>query len=122
MEDCPTGELSKDHLIEIYTQIFPAGNSEKFCEQVFGTVDTDKNGSIDFRKEKTNNVNSVQCLMFIVCVDSFWTFSKFTKVWQSNADYCHKYSSGNLELENFNRNVFNAKSSHLLIRFYLMVN
>ena len=56
MEDCPTGELSKDHLIDIYTQIFPAGNSEKFCEQVFGTVDTDKNGSIDFRKEKTNNV------------------------------------------------------------------
>ena len=40
--------------------------------------------------------------MFIVCVDSFWTFSKFTKVWQSNADYCDKYSSGNFELENFN--------------------
>lgn len=52
MEDCPTGELSKDHMKQIYTQIFPAGNSEKFCEQVFGTVDTDKNGSIDFRKEK----------------------------------------------------------------------
>ena len=43
LEDCPNGELSKEHLVEIYSQIFPGGNSEKFSEHVFGTFDTDRN-------------------------------------------------------------------------------
>ena len=42
LEDCPNGELSKEHLVEIYSQIFPGGNSEKFSEHVFGTFDTDR--------------------------------------------------------------------------------
>jgi len=50
LEDCPDGELSKDHLVEIYSQIFPGGNSSRFCEHVFGTFDTDRSGTIDFRE------------------------------------------------------------------------
>ena len=36
--------------MEIYSQIFPGGNSARFCEHVFGTFDTDRSGTIDFRE------------------------------------------------------------------------
>ena len=34
----------------MYSNFFPSGNSESFCEHVFRIFDTDKNGVIDFKE------------------------------------------------------------------------
>jgi Ca2+-binding EF-hand superfamily protein len=47
--DCPNGELSKAKFIEVYQQLFPQGNAQKFCSHIFRTFDTDNSGKIDFK-------------------------------------------------------------------------
>lgn len=47
--DCPSGELSKTKFIEVYQQLFPQGNAQKFCSHIFRTFDTDNSGKIDFK-------------------------------------------------------------------------
>jgi Ca2+-binding EF-hand superfamily protein len=36
--DCPSGELSKAKFIEVYQQLFPQGNAQKFCGHIFRQV------------------------------------------------------------------------------------
>ena len=48
MTDCPKGQLSKHAFLKIYSKCFPTGNAEEFCEHVFRTFDSDRNGFIHF--------------------------------------------------------------------------
>ena len=50
MVDCPEGKLSPAAFLKIYSKYFPSGNAEEFCEHVFRTFDSDKNGFVDFRE------------------------------------------------------------------------
>ena len=47
-KDCPAGVLTKDKFTDVYKLFFPRGNAENFCNHVFRTFDTDKNGEINF--------------------------------------------------------------------------
>merc|ERR1711936_418102 len=49
-QDCPDGKLSPGSFMKIYSKCFPMGNAKEFCEHVFRTFDTDKNGVIDFKE------------------------------------------------------------------------
>jgi Ca2+-binding EF-hand superfamily protein len=46
--DCPDGKLTPTSFMNIYSKCFPTGNANDFCDHVFRTFDSDKNGSIDF--------------------------------------------------------------------------
>ena len=48
--DCPDGKLTANSFKKIYTKCFPSGNVNEFCDHVFRTFDTDKNGFIDFKE------------------------------------------------------------------------
>merc|ERR1711892_731914 len=50
MSDCPQGKLNTVAFMKIYSKCFPAGNASEFCDHVFRTFDSDKNGSIDFKE------------------------------------------------------------------------
>ena len=50
MADCPDGRLNKEAFLKIYSKCFPDGNPEEFCDHVFRTFDSDKNGFIDFQE------------------------------------------------------------------------
>eukprot|EP00092_Neocalanus_flemingeri_P074053 GFUD01091516.1.p1 GENE.GFUD01091516.1~~GFUD01091516.1.p1 ORF type:complete len:195 (-),score=45.88 GFUD01091516.1:131-715(-) len=50
MADCPEGKLSPTTFCQIYSKCFPTGNAKEFCDHVFRTFDTDKNGEIDFKE------------------------------------------------------------------------
>ena len=47
-KDCPTGVLTKEKFVDVYKLFFPRGDAENFCNHVFRTFDTDKNGEISF--------------------------------------------------------------------------
>merc|ERR1712110_277245 len=47
-QDCPDGHLDSVSFMKIYSKCFPTGNAGEFCDHVFRTFDTDKNGFIDF--------------------------------------------------------------------------
>merc|ERR1712215_211199 len=49
-QDYPDGNLSPDSFMKIYSKCFPTGNAKEFCEHVFRTFDSDKNGVIDFKE------------------------------------------------------------------------
>ena len=49
-KDCPDGKLTPSDFIKIYTQWFPMGRTSRFCDHVFRTFDTDRNGFIDFKE------------------------------------------------------------------------
>merc|ERR1711908_75734 len=49
-QDCPDGHLDSVSFMKIYSKCFPSGNAGEFCEHVFRTFDSDKNGYIDFRE------------------------------------------------------------------------
>ena len=49
-QDCPDGRLTADSFMKIYSKCIPAGNFSEFCDHVFRTFDTDKNGFIDFKE------------------------------------------------------------------------
>ena len=48
--DCPDGRLTPAAFMQIYSKCFPTGNANEFCDHVFRTFDTDKNGFIDFKE------------------------------------------------------------------------
>jgi len=48
--DCPEGKLSPNNFCNIYSKCFPSGNTKEFCDHVFRTFDTDRNGFIDFKE------------------------------------------------------------------------
>merc|ERR1712106_1219784 len=50
LSDCPAGKLRPDTFCQIYSKCFPTGNAKEFCDHVFRTFDTDKNGVIDFKE------------------------------------------------------------------------
>merc|ERR1711976_335406 len=49
-QDCPDGKLTKDAFMKIYSKCFSGGSAKDFCDHVFRTFDSDKNGFIDFKE------------------------------------------------------------------------
>merc|ERR1712025_25421 len=49
-QDCPDGKLDPEAFMKIYSECYPGGKPTEFCDHVFRTFDTDKNGSIDFKE------------------------------------------------------------------------
>merc|ERR1712243_266933 len=49
-QDCPDGRLTPAAFVKIYSKCFPGGNAGEFCDHVFRTFDSDKNGFIDFKE------------------------------------------------------------------------
>ena len=49
LKDCPSGELTKDQFVGMYSKIFPSGNADNFSQNIFRTFDTNNSGTIDFR-------------------------------------------------------------------------
>ena len=47
-KDCPSGQLSPETFVSMYSQVFPRGNAEQFSKHAFRTFDTDNSGTIDF--------------------------------------------------------------------------
>merc|ERR1712154_643090 len=57
-QDCPDGHLTKESFMKIYSKCFPGGCIADFCDHVFRTFDSDKNGMIDLN-EMTRLVKSI---------------------------------------------------------------
>ena len=49
-QDCPNERFTQEQFIDMYQSFFPSGNVREFCEQVFRTFDTDKDGFINFKE------------------------------------------------------------------------
>ena len=49
-KDCPDGKLNPDSFMKIYSQCFAKENLSEFCDHVFRTFDSDRNGFIDFKE------------------------------------------------------------------------
>ena len=55
LKDCPSGELTKDQFVGMYSKIFPSGNADNFSENIFRTFDTNNSGTIDFRYDMSSS-------------------------------------------------------------------
>ena len=50
MKDFPKGHLTMVKFIDAFKMLFPNGNAERFCEQVFDAFDSDGKGGINFKE------------------------------------------------------------------------
>ena len=50
LKDCPSGELTKDGLREVYKKFFPYGDPSNFSDLVFQVFDTNNSGTVDFKE------------------------------------------------------------------------
>ena len=58
--ECPKGKLSRSHLLDLFTKVFPSGNAESFCSHIFRIFDSDGNDFLDF-KEFLMALDIAQC-------------------------------------------------------------
>ena len=58
--ECPKGKLSRSHLLDLFTKVFPSGNAESFCSHIFRIFDSDGNNFLDF-KEFLMALDIAQC-------------------------------------------------------------
>jgi Ca2+-binding EF-hand superfamily protein len=49
IDDNPSGTLSKEKMLGMYSSVLPGSKAVVFVEQIFAKFDTDKSGSIDFK-------------------------------------------------------------------------
>ena len=50
LKDFPNGRVTKVKFVHAFKMMFPNGNAERFCEQVFDEYDSDGKGGIDFKE------------------------------------------------------------------------
>ena len=48
--DCPSGRLTPGRFVDLYQTFFPRSDAKQFCDHVFRTFDTNKDGFIDFKE------------------------------------------------------------------------
>lgn len=46
----PTGQLSKQEFVDLYSQFFSTDSPQQLCEYVFSAYDTNRSGTIDFKE------------------------------------------------------------------------
>ena len=49
IKDSPSGQLTSEMFIQMYTEVFPSGTAELFSQEAFRAFDTDGSGTIDFQ-------------------------------------------------------------------------
>ena len=49
IKDSPSGQLTSEMFIQMYTEVFPSGSAELFSQEAFRAFDTDGSGTIDFQ-------------------------------------------------------------------------
>jgi len=50
LADCPHGYMTKKQFVQMYRQLFPKGDAERFAKHVYRAFDVDKSGFVDFRE------------------------------------------------------------------------
>ena len=58
-KECPTGEVDKQKMLDMYRLLLPPGNARVFVEQLFGLFDTDKGGTIDFKVKFSKTTSKI---------------------------------------------------------------
>ena len=48
-KECSDGVLTREHLARLFKKVFPAGDSDTFCEHIFRVFDDDGNNALDFK-------------------------------------------------------------------------
>ena len=48
-KECSDGVLTREHLARLFKKVFPAGDSDTFCEHIFRVFDDDGNNCLDFK-------------------------------------------------------------------------
>jgi len=50
LKDCPSGELTRDGLRDVYKKFFPYGDPSTYSDLIFKVFDTDNSGTVDFKE------------------------------------------------------------------------
>merc|ERR1739836_369830 len=48
--ECPSCQMSRAHVVSLYSWVMPEQNAEMFVDQIFRAFDRDNNGSLDFHE------------------------------------------------------------------------
>ena len=49
MQDNPSGQMSKDKMMDMYASVLAGAKAKTFVDQIFQKFDSDNSGSIDFK-------------------------------------------------------------------------
>ncbi len=69
-DNFPDGQITKHDFVEMYAEMNPSGDSQRFAEYVFKAHDVDRNGTVDFK---------VMYILVHFIADKKWFYSLFAK-------------------------------------------
>ena len=77
--ECPSCQMSRAHVVSLYSWVMPEQNAEMFVDQIFRAFDRDNNGHLDFHVGDILTHTNTDLNLALLSAQEFLKLTEFTE-------------------------------------------